>query len=82
MDQQRIEDQYPVIDRTIRNTYLSTPGYELVQHYLDENEETRTILNAACAVGLQIEKIFKFGIEVPRNPEHALKIDKDNGTNG
>ncbi len=82
MGQRRIEDPYLVIDHTIRNNYLSTPGHEWVQHYIDEDEEVRTLLKASTAVGLQTEKKFKFGIEVPRNPKHALEIDKHNGTNG
>ena len=27
-------------------------------------------------------KMYQFGVEVPRNPLHALKLDKDNGTKG
>ncbi len=82
MDQLRIADPSLVIDHTIRKNYLSTPGYEWVQYYIDEDEEVRTIHKASTAVGLQTEKKFKFGIEVPRNPKHALEIGKHNGTNG
>ena len=33
-------------------------------------------------VAVEDGKKFKFGVEVPRNPKHALQIDKENGNDG
>ena len=81
MDQLRIEDPYLVIAYALKNNYLNTQGYEWVQQYIDEDEEVRTILKTSTAAGLKTEKKYKFGVEVPRNPKHALEIDKENGNN-
>ena len=47
-----------------------------------EDEEVRTILKVSTAAGLQAEKKYKFGVEIPRNPKHALELDKQIGTDG
>ena len=82
MDQLRVEDPYLLIDHTLKNNYLDQPGYEWVQHYVNQDDEVRTILKASVATGLRTDKKYKFGVEVPRNPKHALELDKQNGNDG
>lgn len=79
MDQLRIEDPYLVIEYARTNKHTLLPGFEWIQQYWDQDDEVRRILTANRVSNSADTKKFKFGHEVPRNPKHALELDKLNG---
>ncbi|MEM7375623.1 MAG: reverse transcriptase domain-containing protein, partial [Bacteroidota bacterium] len=78
MDQLRLEDPYMVIGYAESQNLKHLPGFEWVDQFLSKDEEVRTVLKVAAETNKQKIKI-KFGVEVPRNPKHALELDKQNG---
>ena len=80
MDVMRTEDPYLVIDYAMKNGLTDSPGFEWIDSYLEADKEHFQVLQAMKTS--QDAKKYKFGVEVPRNPAHALKLDKENGTQG
>ena len=62
---------------------LDDPGFEWMHDYLAmDDENLRLIQTFRAAKHEGTEKKFQFGVEVPRNPKHALELDKQNNNNG
>ena len=64
-----------------RAVFRIAPLYDL---YLDDNDKVRMIcrFQKGSKKGrkkMYISPVFKYGIEVPNNPEHATKLEEKNG---
>ena len=82
-DTLRLEDPYLVIDYATRKELTSSAGFEWIDSYLATDEEHSNVLRSfKTKVQDGQGKVYKFGVEVPRNPKHALELDKENGTTG
>ena len=58
-------------------------GFEWIKSYVDTDMEHAQVLRAfKSRMNSENGKQFKFGIQVARNPKHALQLDKENGTTG
>ena len=80
MDNLRLEDPYIIINHAYRNNLTEEPGFEWIPEYLATDSEIEEYLRAFRTI--KQEKKYKFGVEVPRNPRHALELDNANGTTG
>ncbi|MEM7375743.1 MAG: reverse transcriptase domain-containing protein, partial [Bacteroidota bacterium] len=83
MDNMRLEDPHLLISHAITKDLLDAPGFEWMHDYLAQDEDNLKLIQAyRTAKKDNTEKKFHFGVEVPRNPKHALEIDKRNGNDG
>ncbi len=74
----RTEDPHLVIDFAMKQKMIDKPGFEWIQTFLDADNEHLAVIQAFNAERTD-GKQFKFGVEVPKNPAHALLLDKKNG---
>ncbi len=79
MDVLRMDDPYLIIDFALKYDMDSKPGFEWVPTYLEADQEHFQILQALNTS--KKSKQYKFGVEVPRNPSHALVLDEQDGNN-
>ena len=56
-------------------------GWEWVSEYIQENPVKQAIVKV-FKILVEDRRHFKFGVEVPRNPKHALELDRILQTNG
>jgi hypothetical protein len=80
-DTLQLEDPYLMINHAYQNKLDTDPIFDWMHTYMEVEEEIGPILQAFNATAKDTRK-FKFGIEVPRNPRHALELDKLRGDNG
>ena len=67
----------------LKKGLVNEPGFEWVKTYLEADEEhLRTIEAFKAKQKTSGGKVFKFGVEVPKNPIHALQLDKEHQSNG
>jgi hypothetical protein len=59
---------------------VETPGWGWIPQYLQQSP-IQMALNTVLKNSVEPGRKFKFGVEVPCNPRHALQLDKENGTN-
>ena len=81
MDALRNHDPLVALRYASKHNLVGKEHWEWVQHYLDDNPFTVTILNVFNTTTENGRK-YKFGVEVPRNPKHALALDKAAGNTG
>ena len=78
MDTMRVGEPYLTTAYAMDNELVDKPGFEWVKTYLEADEEHLEVMKAFKAKqGTSKGKVFKFGVEVPRNPAHALQLDKE-----
>jgi len=61
-----------VLRHGLRNKLARKPGWEWVEPYINNNEELANII-AAYKVSKEIS--YKFGVQVPKNTQEALRLD-------
>ena len=78
MDTLRLGDPYILIDKAMSKGWDNLPGFEWIKSYLATDEEHIQVLRAfKTRVKSKDGKTFKFGVEVPRSPKHALQLDSE-----
>ena len=81
MDTLRIADPFTVINHAYTHGYWDTEGYEWIKDYMDLEKDVLALLKG-YNTSTASKKKYKFGVEVPSNPKHALFLDKLNGNDG
>ena len=72
MDDLRLHDPLLVLRYGLRNKLTRKPGWEWVEHYINNNEELANIIRA---YKVSKEVTYKFGVQVPNNTQEALRLD-------
>ena len=65
-----------------KHDLLKDEHWKWTEYYTKDNPFTSNILNIFKASTVDNGKKFKFGVEVPRNPKHAIAMDKAAGNTG
>ena len=81
LDTLRLDDPYLVINYALSKDLQKLPEFGWIDDYFEFDKVSERIVQAN-KVRQITEKKFKFGVEVPRNPKHALELDKEKGNNG
>jgi hypothetical protein len=76
----RLQDPIPAIQYLERQGLVSRTNFEWAQSFLKDGSRLARMVHA-FKVKVDRGPRFKFGIEVPRYPRHALELDMTNGTN-
>jgi hypothetical protein len=79
MEVLRLHDPWTLVVYAHRNRLTKKPGWEWIPEYLRSNETFGNMVRAYKVARTGSGPKFKFGVEVPRNPKHALEIDQANG---
>jgi hypothetical protein len=79
MEVLRLHDPWSLVVYAHRSRLTNKPGWEWIDDYIRSNETFGNMVRAYKVTRTGNGPKFKFGIEVPRNPKHALEIDKENG---
>ena len=83
MDNLRVDDPHTVIAHASTHDMLDDPGFEWMQDYIASDDENLRLIQTFRTAKLEgTERKFQFGVEVPRNPKHALELDNQNNNNG
>ena len=81
LDIVRTHDPMIAAHYAIMNRLAGLEGWQWVPHYINLSPVCQA-LHAVFRVSVKGERKFKFGVEVPHNPRHALELDKDSNTDG
>ena len=81
LDTIRLHDPLVAIRYAVTNKKMSHKGWEWVEDYMKGDDEFAQIARAFRVSRDQAKK-YKFGVEVPRSPKHALQIDQENKNTG
>ena len=76
----RMHDPMLCIKYAFRHNLLGKPGWEWINHYMESDQEFGKMVHA-YKVSRTTGRKFKFGIEVPKNVNHARELDGQNGDN-
>ena len=72
MDDLRLHDPLLVLRYGLRNRLTRKPGWEWVEHHINNNTELANIIRA---YKVSKEVNYKFGVQVPNNTQEALRLD-------
>ena len=75
-DTVRLHDPWAVCVYGFSNNLTTKPGWEWVDTYLEQDETLAQMVNTYKVSKRDDGAKFKFGVEVPRNPKHALELDQ------
>ena len=81
LDTLRIHDPFIATMYAEKNNLKDQDHWKWVHHYIQDNPCTSILLNVFKTT-TQNEKQYKFGVEVPRSPKHAIAMDKAAGNTG
>ena len=81
MDIIRLEDPYLVIDYAMKHNLDEKEGFDWIKPYLESDQEHLEVIRS-FKTSQVASKTYKFGVEVPKNPSDALRIDRETGTTG
>ena len=81
LDSVRVHDPIVASQYAIKKGLVGKQGWEWIPYYLDKNP-VRHAFFTAFKTSVTEGRKFKFGVEVPRSPRHALQLDKLAGTTG
>ena len=81
LDALRTHDPFIGLVYAEKNNLKDQEHWKWVQYYIEDNPFTTTLLNV-FKLTTQNEKQYKFGVEVPRNPRHAIALDRSAGNTG
>ena len=73
----RVDDPFPVIRYAIIHGLLAHPDFKWAAEYAEDSNRLTEMKHAFAAK--QHGPKFKFGVQVPVSPKHALAIDDSNG---
>ena len=82
MESLRLHDPWAVSKYGFANNLTHQRGWEWVTHYIDQDHNLARMVNAYKVSRSDSVAKYKFGVEVPRNPKHAIEIDNGKGTTG
>ena len=57
-------------------------GWQWIDHYIEQDHTLQQTVQTYRAAKREEGPSKKFGVEVPKNPKHALELDKQNGNDG
>jgi hypothetical protein len=78
MEAVKLQDTYPLLQYIFRNGLENKKGFDWAQDMVDESErfeQLARVFKAKVDMGPKI----KFGVEVPKNATHAIRLDQKNG---
>jgi hypothetical protein len=58
---------------------LDTPGWKMLNKYVRRIKKYKRMLNQAKRRTRRNAPIYKFGVQIPRNPKEAIELDEANG---
>ena len=80
LDVLRLEDPYLLINHVYSKNLDTMEEFSWIRDYFATDTEMEVISRLYKTKAVQTSgKVYKFGIEVPRSPKHALEIDKLEG---
>ena len=62
-----------------KNDLLDTEGWKRFKGIVKRQKKLNRLLNQAKLQSFRPCKVYKFGIEVPRNHDHTMELDRMNG---
>ena len=62
-----------------RNGLLEAPGWKRFRNIAKNKKKMRRMLNQAKLQSFRRTPVYQFGFKVPRTPQEAIAIDKENG---
>ena len=77
----RLHDPMVVARYAILRRIIPYTGWEWVLNYINESP-VRHALHVALKLSTEDGKRYKFGVQVPDNPKHAIRLDKEQGMTG
>jgi Reverse transcriptase (RNA-dependent DNA polymerase) len=82
LDVLRLHQPHLCINYAAHNGLLDKPGWEWTTQYFQSKSLFTSAVHAYKISTDGTTKKYKFGVEVPRNVKDALRIDKEQGTDG
>jgi len=74
----QLDDPCLLIEYVAREKLHKEPAFHWVKDYVKEPDKVTRLVKAYAAKTRSDGRRYKFGIEVPRTPRHALLLDKQN----
>ena len=82
METVRMHDPWIVCRYGFEKKLTHSREWEWVEHYVEADNNLATMVNAYRVSKTDDMAKYKFGVQVPRSPKHALQLDEENGTTG
>ena len=79
-DAVRSDSPFPVVQHAAQNHLTEHKWFSWTKRYIEDGRKLENMRQAFQALVAKAPK-YKFGVEVPRSPRHALYLDKINGNN-
>lgn len=77
----RMDRPQVVVDYASKRQLLEHPDFQWVSKEYPESKQVSTVLRAMAANRGDYGPKFKFGVQVPNSPRHAMELDKRNRDN-